>query len=203
MELSSQPKYIRAILLILAFYIMPPLVIITNLVPYQYRFHLLIGIIPLMLLIKPSSITSLTDLGITTKKLQQSILAVLPITVVMVLPMIILASISKDPRIDNSYLPLAFYIFYIVISCPLQEFSYRGYLFQLMHLLALNKWSRIIIGALLYGFVHIIYQDIWTFMFTLVAGLLWNIHYEKFRNLASVTFSHIILGTATILLGLI
>ena len=203
MELSSQPNPIKTVLLILVFYIIPPLAIVANLIPYQYRFIVLMGITPVMMLIKPDGVTSLTDLGVTTTKLRQSMLAIMPMTIAMALPMVILASTSTAPRIDNSDLPLGFYIFYIVISCPLQEFGYRGYLFRLMHLLGLSKWSRIVVGALLYSFVHIIYQDIWTLVFTLIAGLLWNIHYEKFRNLASVTFSHMILGTATILLGFI
>lgn len=203
MESSSSQNHIRAAALIVLFYILPPLAILTNIIPYQYRFPLLMAITPIMLMVKPDRNTSWEDVGITFKRLWQSILVIAPITILLVIPMVILAATSNTPRIDNSSLPLVFYIFYIFISCPFQEFGYRGYLFRLMQKLSFGKWSRVVVGALLYSFVHIIYRDIWTLVFTLIAGILWNIHYEKFRNLASVTLSHIILGTATILLGFI
>lgn len=200
---SSSGKRLRAILLILVFYVLPPVAILVNIIPFQYRFPLLMALTPVMMLVKPDRETTLADLGITLRNSHKSIVTIIPLTILLILPMLVVSLTASTPRIDNSSLPVAFYAFYIFISCPFQEFAYRGYLFRLMQLLSLGKWSRILIGAALYSFVHIIYQDVWTLIFTLFAGILWNIHYDKFRNLASVTFSHIVLGTITILLGFI
>lgn len=202
-SLAAREMKLKAITLILLFYILPPSAIALGLIPYEYRFPLLIGITPIMLLIRPTKHTTITDLGITSCKLRQSILSIIPLTVILTLPLLITFFVTTTPRIDNSSLPLIFYIFYALISCPFQEFAYRGYLFCLMAMLNLGKWSTIFIAAILYSYVHIIYLDIPTLLFTLLAGFLWNIHYDKFRNIASVTLSHIVLGTATILLGLI
>lgn len=196
-------KRIRGLAILAIFYVLPPSAITLNLIPFQYRFPLLIAVAPILMLIKPDKETTAADLGVAKKGSLSSLIGVIPITLILLLPLLVFALSSSSPRIDNSSLPALFYLFYIFVSCPLQEFAYRGYLFRLMTILSLNKWSRIIVGALLYSFVHIIYLDGFTLLSTLFAGILWNIHYEKYRNLAGVTVSHIILGTATILLGLI
>lgn len=193
----------RATALIIIFYVLPPSAIALNLIPFQYRFPLLIAVAPILMLIKPDRQTTVADLGIAKKGAIPSILSIIPTTLVLLLPLLAFALSSSSPRIDNSSLPVLFYVFYILVSCPLQEFAYRGYLFRLMTLLSFGKWARILFGAFLYSFVHIIYLDSFTLLSTLFTGVLWNIHYDKYRNLAGVTISHIILGAATIFLGLI
>ncbi|NER20845.1 MAG: CPBP family intramembrane metalloprotease [Symploca sp. SIO1C2] len=193
---------IKIIFLIFAFYLLPPIAIVIKLIPFSVRFILLTFIGLLMFFIRPSQGTSNIDLGITRKNFEKSIYAIIPLTLLLGLPMILL-SLVNDPRIDNSELSIYFYLFYVLISCPLQEFAYRGYLFHLLEVLALKKWTRIIIAAALYSFVHIIFVDIYIVIATLLVGILWNIHYDRYRNLASVTLSHSILGVLSILFGLI
>ncbi|MGB7439857.1 MAG: CPBP family intramembrane glutamic endopeptidase [Coleofasciculaceae cyanobacterium] len=195
-------KRIKTILLILAFYILPPIAIVLNWIPFSFRFILLTSVAPLMFFFRPSNHTKNIDLGITKRKLRESIFAIIPITLLLALPIVIL-SLLNEPRVDNSGLSIYFYLFYVLISCPFQEFAYRGYLFHSLEILALGKWARIMIAAALYSFVHIVYIDSYIVVSTLLAGILWNIHYDKFRNLASVTLSHSILGTLSIILGLI
>lgn len=193
----------RAVALIIIFYVLPPSAIILNIIPFQYRFPLLIAVSPLLMLIKPNRETTAADLGVAKKGTISSIRSIISTTLVLLLPLLALALYTSSPRIDNSGLPALFYVFYVLVSCPLQEFAYRGYLFRLMTLLSFGKWARILAGAFLYSFVHIIYLDSFTLMSTLFAGILWNIHYDKYRNIAGVTISHIILGATTIFLGLI
>jgi len=200
---SPSHKRARAIALILLFYVLPPSAIALNLIPFQLRFPLLIAVVPILMLIKPDRETTAADLGLAKKGAVASMIKIIPITLVLLLPMLAYALSSSGPRIDNSSLPAIFYLFYILVSCPLQEFAYRGYLFRLMSLLDFGKWARILVGAALYSYVHVIYLDSFTLLSTLIAGILWNIHYDKHRNLAGVTVSHIVLGAATIFLGLI
>lgn len=201
----SSPHHNRArvIALITIFYVLPPSAIALNLIPFQYRFPILIAVAPVLMLIKPDRETTAADLGLAKKSAIPSIVGIIPTTLILLLLLLAFALSSSSPRIDNSGLPALFYVFYVLISCPIQEFAYRGYLFRLMTLLSFRKWSRIVVGAFLYSFVHIIYLDSFTLLSTLFAGILWNIHYDKYKNLTGVTISHVILGTATILLGLI
>jgi uncharacterized protein len=197
-----QANQAKIIALIFAFYIFPPIAITVQLIPYNLRFFLLMSITPLLWFIRPAAIMTNQNLGINRHNLTDSIIAIFPLSLILaVLTMI--AAVANQPRYDNSGLSIGFYLFYVLVSCPFQEFAYRGYLFPALDTLSLQKWVRIIIAAILYSFLHIIYKDIYIIVFTFITGLIWNIHYEKYRNLASVTVSHIILGVLTIRLGLI
>ncbi|MEO1353719.1 MAG: CPBP family intramembrane glutamic endopeptidase, partial [Cyanobacteria bacterium J06635_15] len=196
---SSQ---IRVIILILIFYILPPIFIKLDFIPFNLRFVLLTAIAPLLFLIRPTKTTTRQQMGITTKGWFRSIASIIPVTLMIALPMFLLA-MAHEPRYDNSSLTILFYGFYVLISCPFQEFAYRGFLFPALDVLDLNNWTRILFASVLYSFVHVIYKDAFILLFTFIMGILWNIFYEKNRNVIGVAFSHSILGTISILLGLI
>lgn len=171
---------------------------------FESRFVLLLAIVPTLALIRPSQETTLAALGISKKGVTKSIRDIFPGTLLVLLLIAVLDTVVDDrTRIDNSDLSVMFYAFYALISCPAQEFVYRGYLFRLMALLQLSKWSRILLGALLYSAIHLFYLNGWTLLFTLVAGIFWNIYYDKSKNLAGVVVSHIVLGTAMIRFGFV
>ena len=192
----------RFLLLLVGFYILPPIAILLNIVPYRYRFLLLLAMPLIMIGVKLDKKSIPKDFGITTKKIRESIVSVVPATVGIIL-ISLFFSFMKGERVDNSSLSICFYFFYIIISCPLQEFAYRGYLYRLLELLGLQKWTIVFLGASLYGFMHVIYMDIPMLLTTSIVGVVWNINYSKFRNLAGVTLSHSIIGVVSILLGLI
>lgn len=192
----------RVILLLFFLYLLPPTAITLGIIPFGLRFALLTAITPLLFLIRPTKTTTRQQMGITTKGWVRSIVNVIPVTLIIALPMLVLV-IMSEPRYDNSGLTMLFYAFYVFISCPFQEFAYRGFLFPALDILKLSKWEKIILAAILYSLVHIIYKDPFVLLFTFVAGLLWNISYEKYRNIVGVVLSHSVLGTISILLGLI
>jgi uncharacterized protein len=200
--ISIRTKLIRVVLLISIFYIFPPAAIVFHLIPFNLRFFLLMAIAPTLFFVRPAVAITNRDLGITKHNLVESIVAIVPITLSLALLTVASAAVNQ-PRYDNSSLSMGFYLFYVLISCPFQEFVYRGYLFPALTILPLGKWARMMIAAVLYSFVHIIYADTYILCSTLISGLLWNIHYDKYRNLAGVTISHAILGVLTIGLGLI
>ena len=97
---------------------------------------------------------------------------------------------------------ILFYIFYIFISCPIQEFLYRG-VFGYFDMNSKYNYLWLILSSLCYSFVHIIYKDILTCVLTFIIGIIWYILYKKDKNLCGVTISHMVLGVATIVLGII
>jgi uncharacterized protein len=197
-----QAKQFKVVVLIFAFYVLPPAAIILHLIPFSFRFLLLATVAPLLFFIRPLETISNKELGITRNNLNESIIAIIPITLVLALLTVVSAAVTER-RYDNSGLSAFFYVFYVLISCSFQEFAYRGYLFPALDILSFGKWARIILVAVLYSFVHIIYIDVYILLSTLTAGLLWSIHYDRYRNLAGVTISHALLGVLTIGLGLI
>jgi membrane protease YdiL (CAAX protease family) len=97
-----------------------------------------------------------------------------------------------------------FFVFYILVLTPAQEFFFRSLLFAEMgNLRYKRQWSMIILSSLSFCFLHIIYQHPLMILITLLMGLVWSIIYYKYPNFWGVTLSHALLGTAAFALGLI
>lgn len=94
-----------------------------------------------------------------------------------------------------------FYLFYIGISSPAQEFLFRASLSHLLTSLLANRHAKVFISSVLYSLVHIIYRDPATLVITFLMGLVWGYSYERYRNLAGVSASHAVLGLISILTG--
>ena len=125
----------------------------------------------------------------------------LPITLLLALLGLILW-ISDYSRIEVNE-SWFFFLFYILISSPVQEFLYRGALGAFIQKLTDNYIVRMLITSVLYSFVHIIYRDVLTILLTFVIGLIWFRIYDKTKNILGVSVSHAMLGVVTIIAGII
>jgi len=192
----------KLFLVILVTYVSPVFLILTGLVPFEYRFYVLKVATILIVLYSLSTSIGLSKLGFSKKNLWPSIKHILPITLIFALP-IIFALILGWTRIDNSKISWSFYLFFIFISSPSQEILYRGYLFHLLGKAGLNKSRLVILSSILYSFVHLIYLDIATLIITFIIGIFWGINYQEYRNIYGVILSHSILGAMAILAGMV
>lgn len=91
------------------------------------------------------------------------------LTIVGILIYVLLKIFNLDKY--NSDETIYFYLFYIFISCPIQEFLYRG-VFGYFDKLITNKYMFLILPSLMYSFVHIIYKDYLTCILTLSLGII-------------------------------
>jgi membrane protease YdiL (CAAX protease family) len=177
------------------------MLIFLNIIDFKYRFYVLVivGIIS-FIIIKLLKVTN-TKLGLTGDNTFNSIKRIIPITLLILIFSIVyyFLGLSKYENNETIY----FYLFYIIISCPIQELIYRGILNEYLSIYNLNIKLQIIIASLLFSFLHVIYKDSLTLLFTFIIGLYWNYSYLKDKNLIGVTISHIMIGIATIFLGLI
>lgn len=194
--------FIKVSLIIFLAYFLPVVLIIGNVIPFFYRFHFLLLMTFSLFGFSRCEQVQLKELGFTGQNLEDSIKNLFPVTVILA-GLMILYYLIEGVRINNSALAWQFYLFFILISASAQEFLYRGYLFYLFSEVRLNWWTSVIISALLYSFVHMIYFDIPTLLLTFGVGVIWGINYAKYRNLYSVFLSHAILGTVAIAVGLI
>ena len=185
---------------ILVIYILLPILILFNNYLYDVKFYLLTGIgLGIFLLMKVFNISN-KELGITKQNLWKSIKRNLILIALCVIIILILKLLHVDKYNPNE--TLYFYIFYIFISCPIQEFLYRG-VFGYFDMNSKYNYLWIVLSSLCYSFVHIIYKDILTCLLTFIIGIIWYIIYKKDKNLCGVTLSHMILGVVTIILGII
>lgn len=194
-------KTISFVFLILSFYIGLPILILLNILPFYYKFHFLAaGALLIYIFTKKLGISN-TEIGITKNNWKKSILTALPITIILALAGITMSLFGfSRTKPDES---ICFFIFYILISSPTQEFLYRGIIPGIIDKIGFGYFTQLTISSLLYSFVHIIYKDWVTLLITLVIGIIWFIDYKKSNNLLGVSISHAILGIITIIAGII
>ncbi|WP_016949342.1 CPBP family intramembrane glutamic endopeptidase [Anabaena sp. PCC 7108] len=195
-------KQQKVILIVGLAYILPVFLIYVGLVPFSWRFYLLILAAVAILATARLYRFSTVELGITKQNFGSSLSAIALPTLASALLMLIYY-MMQGARIDNSAYRWSFYIFFVAVSSPLQEFLYRGFLFGIFSRAKLAIWLQILLSTLLYSLVHLIYQDITTLLSTLILGLFWGYDYAKYRNLYSIIISHSILGAIAILVGLV
>ncbi|NEU77083.1 CPBP family intramembrane metalloprotease [Hassallia byssoidea VB512170] len=183
-------------------YILPVLLIYLELVPFSWRFYVLILAAVAILAIARLYRFSALELGFTKQHLGSSLKAIALPTLASALLMFIYY-IIQGSRIDNSAYKWTFYLFFVGVSSPVQEFLYRGFLFGIFSRAKLAIWVQILLSTLLYSFVHLIYRDVPTLLFTFIIGMFWGCHYAKYRNLHSIIISHSLLGAIAILVGLV
>ena len=187
--------------LIFTFYIVIPFLSLTNPLFFKNKFIILtiIGIL-IYILLRLLGFNN-GSLGIKSAKAIQSIRDISLVTFILIVIGIILSSF-KISRFQPSE-TLSFYLFYIFISSPIQEFLYRGALTSILQQINFRKSSIILTSSILYSLAHLGYKDLITCILTFLIGLLWHQKYLKTKNLTGVIISHAILGVITIFIGII
>lgn len=201
MESMKITSKIMLFLFICLIYIGLPLSILFGFIHFAYKFYALtIGAIVVYGVFRLFGFTNL-ELGITVQNTKKSIVHILPLTIVLAITGIAIW-LSGFSRITPNE-QWSFFLFYIFISSPVQEFLYRGVLEAALDKYKLPYIARMMISTALYSFVHIIYKDWLTILLTFMIGLIWYFCYQKTKNLIGVSISHAVLGVVTIVAGII
>lgn len=186
--------------IIILIYIALPVLICQSRFLFNIKFYLLtvIGIL-IFCLLKIFKIPN-NYLGLTKNNYIKSLKRNLPVIIICIILIVIVKFLPYNRFTPNE--TIVFYIFYILISCPIQEFLYRG-VFGYFDKIKEHKWLWGITSSICYAFVHIIYKDFLTCVITFIIGIIWYLLYRKDYNLFGVVLSHIVLGILTISLGII
>lgn len=178
-------------------YILIPILILCFPFLFRYKFYILtiVGIL-IYFIIRKFGITN-KDLGIKKDNIIKSILNNLPICIISIIIIILMRVLNLNKFSPNE--TFYFYLFYVLVSCPLQEFLYRG----IFGCFDNGGNGMLFLSSFMYSFVHIIYRDFITIILTFIIGLIWFCLYRKDKNLLGVCLSHSILGILTIYLGII
>lgn len=184
-------------------YILPPLLIVTDAVPFAWRFYILTLITGLLGFYAYWNQYQPDSMGLTLTGLVPSLKINICLTIA-VLAVISTAYYYDLFRTIPFRQSVLFGLFYVLISCPAQEFAYRGFLFEHLKRMGVENIVLIVlITSFLYAFMHIIYRDWLTVSLTFIIGLAWGGSYAWAPNLLGVTVSHAFVGLASFLLGLV
>lgn len=191
-----------AAVLLAAFYL-PPLLIYLRIIPFAYRFVVLVVVAAALGLLALWRATPARELGLRLDNIRPALArnAALSLIVGGGLLAAFWLGLIRHPRpVDWRW----FAPFYVLVSCPAQEFACRGFLFAEMRRRGISgAWPQIGISAVSYAFLHIVYRDWLAFLAPLLIGIVWGAIYRHYPNLWAVVLSHAVLGLISILVGLI
>ncbi|ASU33155.1 CPBP family intramembrane glutamic endopeptidase [Mucilaginibacter xinganensis] len=81
-------------------------------------------------------------------------------------------------------------IFSAVTAGFTEEMIFRGYLLPRLELLFKNKYMPVIISSLMFGLIHFRYQSYIEVIFATLFGVVFAIHYQWYRNIRVLIFTH-------------
>jgi CAAX protease family protein len=189
--------------LVLCAYCVPPLLIYVGIIPFAYRFHVLVAVAAALALVALRKNIPLRELGLRTDNLKPALLANALLSLVLggATLWVFSQGLIREPTAPNLWW---FAPFYVLVSCPAQEFSCRGFLFAEMNRRGITgAAAQIAISSVAYAFLHIIYNDWLTVLAPLFIGVIWGVIYRLYPNLWGVIFSHAVLGLISIIVGLV
>lgn len=140
----------------------------------------------------------LRELGITTKRIIPSINAQMPFTIAGIAGITVYA-LFNGYTLQNQGIG---YLAYWLVSIPLQEFLFRGYM-QSLFRKSLPAVQNVALVSVAFSLAHYFAATphfVLLMVTTLFAGFAWGYSYEKERNLIGPMVSHLILGSIIFLL---
>ena len=201
-------KYEQNHILIFIFFLagtlyIPVTLIWTGVIPFRYRFAVMFCILTVMVSYVWLRKFRWSDLGFRRDTLKQSLMWNLGMSLLFLSLLYLLHNAGLIGKATIHFWPL-FFVFYILILTPAQEFFFRSFLFAEMGNFRHRwHWSIVAMSSLSFCFLHIIYQNPMMMLVTFFMGLIWSIIYYKYPNFWGVTLSHAMLGTAAFAFGLI
>jgi hypothetical protein len=185
-----------------AFYL-PPLLIYLGIIPFAWRHLVLVAVAGGLGVIALWRGMSARELGFRRDNLKPALVvnAVLAAVVGLALLTAFWLGLIRHLRaVDWRW----FGPFYVLVSCPAQEFACRGFLFAEMQRRGVTgAWPQIAISAITYAFLHIVYRNWLSFLAPLAIGLVWGAIYRRYPSLWGVILSHAVLGLISIPIGLV
>ncbi len=112
-----------------------------------------------------------------------------------------LSFLSFPRRVPDLWLTIM--MLYPLLSVIPQEFAYRTFFFHRYGpLFGGQRWTAIVVNALLFGFAHIIFGNWIAVVGTFLAGLLFAYRYDRTRSFWAVWLEHSLYGCLVFTVGL-
>ena len=177
--------------------ILPIVLIVTNIIPFDKREWPLIFIVLATAFLAIWEKMSLKELGIRIDNLRQGLLPYAFFTVVGSVVLIGIAILSHKELFPNWWTFYHLQWAFLPISA-VQEFVYRGYFQTKLQKVVSPIWA-ILTVAFLYSGMHILWKDPLILVLTFIGGLAWGYLWYKYPNLILISISHAILNYIAVL----
>jgi membrane protease YdiL (CAAX protease family) len=198
---TTERRYFACLVLLI--YVLPVTLILADVIPFRYRFVVLLAMAVVVLVVEKGRGRSWRELGFRADSRRGSLVAngVLSAVLLVGLALAYAFHAFTTPGARESVL---FYVFYVLVSSPSQEFLFRSVVFGEMER-AQIKGARlqVPICTLVYVFPHAIYKSVSTLLVVAAIGIVWSAIYYRYRHWGGVALSHAVLGATSIAVGLI
>lgn len=185
-------KSIRIVFYTLVILVLPVLLIYFNIIPFMYRKFVLITVVLITIFGIYIEKTSIYELGIRSDNLKNTFIPYFLFTFIAAVLTVWYAWYSGKTPVESWWkIPYLQYIF--IPTSIVQEFIYRGF-FQTQYQKFLKPSISILIIAIVYSFMHILWGSGEFIILTLLAGLIWGILWYKYPNLIWMSISHSVLN---------
>jgi membrane protease YdiL (CAAX protease family) len=172
-------------------------------IPFKFRFHVLVGMTFSMIVYAWATGLHPAEVGLRRDTLKSGLLVNTVLSAIFgaILLVLYFTDNIREPTIPSWAL---FFLFYVFISGPAQEFLFRSMMFAQMARAGIrDPYAVIPISAATYCFLHVIYNDLTTLIATLFMGFVWGVIYWRYPNFYGVALSHSALGVVAIAVGLV
>ena len=198
-------NYLKKSFILLEFllFISIPIILRFQLSSFVYLRHILfaIGIAYIFFIGKAFNFNSLKKYGITKKNFIISCKKLIPSTLFWTAITVFIGYLNINsliiPELTTSVatLPIwANFFLYFTLSAPLQEIIFRGFLVNRIKLTTKNEIFIILYVSLAFGFIHLMFANIYFTILTTLISISWTRNYLKHQNLLSIILFHNIMG---------
>lgn len=144
---------------------------------------------------------SFEEMGIRHDNFKKAFPFYLVFTILGVIALFLIKDLVNLPEITNKAFILKAWIFFLPISF-FQEFAFRSFLIPRLKIVYQKKYVIVLINAILFTFLHIIYLNMAVVLpLMFFSGLLFAWLYLKYPNLVFISVAHSILNILAMLLG--
>jgi uncharacterized protein len=81
-----------------------------------------------------------------------------------------------------------------------EELIFRGYILTRLSLLIKNRYLPVIISAFLFGAIHFSYKSLREVIFAFLIGIMFGVHYERYRNIKVLIAAHFAIDIINLLI---
>ncbi len=182
-------------------FVLPILLITFRVIPFEFRYHVLIIVALLILIFETTRKIPIQKFGFR----KDNLLLSLKVNIIASLLLLGLILLIKIFCFDiSSSVHASFFIFYVFIGVPIQEYLFRSVVFYEMYRMRISKQSlRIILSAMIFAFPHLVYLNIYFILIVVIMGIIWGYIYDEYPNWYGVVLSHALLGSIAIFIGLV
>lgn len=106
--------------------------------------------------------------------------------------------VSNIPQIENLFsLPSIFVL--LLFQSAAEEFFYRGFLFEKITKLH-NQWTALVITSVLFGLAHLMFNNFYPALLSMIAGAFFGFALIKSKNLLTPIIAHIVFNFTSIII---